>query len=466
MFSLTAFGLTVAAVYFISQNLFHKSGLEKGSKAVAIVEQKPVKDQINIPNRSVFGSSVDLEYIKTRIMSPAFLQQALCDGGIEISPLGENGTHNASIVFLEQLRQGLSIRSKPGGGSGENHIILELSLTQSSDAPRIARALADRFVHEYRTFWAAKVQDAYLTVLAQADQAQQAHRDAVEKLQSFKDNADKQGQLTEVGHPLRSPTPELETPQIADNPAWVKLDRKLTSLRQLETALLANKTPLHPDILDIRGRIADCEQQMASTPRFTDESATDSSAQRIAPSSLVKTPYFQNEKENKDRISRDDLFATDNQSGTTETLKQLQDAVDLTELEYLKILHCEQQIFKASHEEPIFLVRVSPMAIAMTGPKSNRGLIELMLCSGFAMAVGISVFSSGVTTQPVLATIADLEPLLPVPIIGVVPGKDQSFDPIARRRRRTILRWLSILSGGLIILGCMGGVYWFFVFLG
>ena len=65
------------------------------------------------------------------------------------------------------------------------------------------------------------------------------------------------------------------------------------------------------------------------------------------------------------------------------------------------------------------------------------------------MALGIGVFSSGVSTQPVLASIADLEPLLPVPIIGVVPAKDQSSDPFARRRRREILRWTLILLGRL-----------------
>jgi hypothetical protein len=84
-----------------------------------------------------------------------------------------------------------------------------------------------------------------------------------------------------------------------------------------------------------------------------------------------------------------------------------------------------------------------------------------MLCSGFAMALGIGVFSSGVSTQPLLASIADLEPLLSVPVIGLVP-KDQSSDPFARRRRRAILRWTLIVLGGLLVLGCSIGVNCYF----
>ena len=126
-----------------------------------------------------------------------------------------------------------------------------------------------------------------------------------------------------------------------------------------------------------------------------------------------------------------------NQNETAETLKQLQLAAERTEQEYLNKLRIKQSIFDASQKEPTFLVRVNPVPVTNKQPGPNRGFIGLMLCSGFAMALGIGVFSSGVSTQPVLASIADLEPLLPVPIIGVVPAKDQSSDPFARRRRQS-----------------------------
>ncbi len=82
------------------------------------------------------------------------------------------------------------------------------------------------------------------------------------------------------------------------------------------------------------------------------------------------------------------------------------------------------------------------------------------------MALAVSVLSSGMAVEPVAATIADLEPLLPAPIIGLVPGKKKSFDPLARRRLQIIDRWIRIFFGGLMLVGCMGGIYWFFAHLG
>jgi hypothetical protein len=464
MLSLAAFGLTIAAVYFISQNVYYESGQDGGSKAVAIVEQKPAIEQLNSPISPVLESALNLKNIKTRVMSQAFIEQAMRDGGVDISAVDENGTPNTS-AFFEQLRQGLCFYAKPGSEPGGIQIALELTLIQSADAPKIARALADRFVHEYRTFWATKVHGAYRTVLAQANQSEQARREAAEMLQAYKDGAAKKEQSTEEPNPLRNHDAQLVTPEIADNPAWIELDRKLASLREQEQAMLVNKTSLHPDVQDIRSRIADFEQQIVSTPRFKAEASADSSTQQIDSPAIVKTLPTENKKENQSANSRDETAAGVNKN-SPETLKQLQDAAELAEQEYLKISHRKEQLFEAGRKEPILLVSVNQLAIAKTEPKSSRRLIEFMLCSGFAMAVGISVFSSGLTTQPVLATIADLEPLLPVPIIGVIPDKDQSSNPVARRRCQTFLRWTSILSGGLIVLGCMGGVYWFFAHLG
>ncbi|MGD0283971.1 MAG: hypothetical protein ABSB95_16695, partial [Dissulfurispiraceae bacterium] len=198
---------------------------------------------------------------------------------------------------------------------------------------------------------------------------------------------------------------------------------------------------------------------------FAVESPANNSSQGLISPALVKSSPLNNEKEIQESNSPENIAAV-NLNQTAETLKQLQNAAEHTEQQYLEKLLCEQKLFDISRKEPIFFIRVEPLAVANTQPGSNRGFIELMLCSGFVMAVGIGVFSSGLTTQPVLATIADLEPFLPVPIIGVVPGKDRSSDPIARRRRQTIRRWTMILLGGLIVLGCIGSVYWFFIHLG
>ncbi len=173
-------------------------------------------------------------------------------------------------------------------------------------------------------------------------------------------------------------------------------------------------------------------------------------------------------KENKNQggNTRENIAAGGSQIQTAETRKELLLTAEHTERDCLEKLAYKQKLCEIARNEPSFSIRVNQVAMANPRPASNRGFTGVLLFSGFAMALGTGVFSSGLSTQSVLASIADLEPLLAVPIIGVVPAKDRSSDPFARRRRRTILRWASILSGGLIILGSMGGVYWFFAQLG
>jgi hypothetical protein len=456
--------MTAAVVFFISQNSWQKSNAAKGSKAIAIMSYKPANYRANLSNRPVFSPSSNLKNIKTRILSPSFIRQALGDSGIDASPPGKDNSPTASFIYGEQLLRGLSIRTRPGTVSGENQIILELSLTQSPNAAKIAQALADRFVREYRTFWAAEAQKACLAASSQADQVEQAHYEAAEKLQAFEDNVLKQ-EKSSPEQPSLTPTDRQPSSKIPDNPAWIELDRKLALLHQREAAMLVNKTPLHPDVQDIRARITDFQQQLDSIPRFAAESTTNNPTQHIDSPAAVKTPPLKNENEIQQSNTRENMAKGVNQNETAETLKQLQLAAERTEQEYLTKLRIKQSIFDASRKEPTFLVRVNPVPITIKQPGPNRGFIGLMLCSGFAMALGIGVFSSGVSTQPVLASIADLEPLLPVPIIGVVPANDQSSDPFARRRHVAILRWTLILLGGLLVLGCSIGVHCYFAHL-
>jgi len=95
--------------------------------------------------------------------------------------------------------------------------------------------------------------------------------------------------------------------------------------------MLVNKTPLHPDVQDIRGRIADFERQVASTPRFAAEPPTNNSSRGLIFPPQVKSSPLINEKENREINSRKNLAAAD-QNQSAETLKQLQHAAEhLTE---------------------------------------------------------------------------------------------------------------------------------------
>ena len=280
---------------------------------------------------------------------------------------------------------------------------------------------------------------AYRDASTQADKVLQIHSDATELLQAYEDYVVWQ-ETTPPEQPPLNQGDQRVVPQIAENPVRAELDRKLASLRDREKAMLEIKTPLHPDVQEIQERIADFQEQLDSTPRFAPEVATSNPIRQMESSVNPVRPQIQ---------------AADAQ-------EQLEAAVENAEHDYLEKLACKQKLFETAGKAPSFSVNVSRIAMGKPWPGSEQGFMGLLLFSGFAMALGTGVFSSGVTSQSVLATIADLEPLLPVPIIGLVPDKQRLRDPVARRRRRTFLRWALIVSGGLVVLGCSLGLCWYF----
>jgi hypothetical protein len=463
LLSLVVFCLTIGVVFGLSKTIFYKPDEPIGSKAVAVVKQTPIQAENDLFKASVLGQELTQQNIETRIFSPSFMQKALHESGVSILPERPGDSHCSTTIPSEQLRKGLSIQVHTGAIPDEKRISLDLVLPQSPDAAKIVYALADRLVHEYRAYWAAEVRKSYLTVLAEADNANQSHREALKRLHSYKDDIAKAEQTTPASRPMQADMAAQTTAQLVDNPAWMELDNKISMLRKQEANLLINKTSVHPDIQIIRGRIADFEQQLAFTSRYRAESFSTAAIQQAMPSSLYNSLRLVDEKNNPIRNNHEDNKVGGRQTDDSEMLEQLQTIADSTEREYLDKLRLEQQIIETSRNEPNISIQVNHIEVAQEKPKSARGFFELMLFSGLAMVVGISIFSTGITTEPALATIADLEPLMPGPIIGVVPSQDHAFDPVARRRRLIILRWTLILQGILIFSGVCVGIYWFFL---
>ena len=72
--------------------------------------------------------------------------------------------------------------------------------------------------------------------------------------------------------------------------------------------------------------------------------------------------------------------------------------------------------------------------------------------------VGMRLISVGAALEPAIASIAELQDLLPVPIVGVIPathpGRRSALSPLRRR----LIRWGSMAAGLAVLLA----VAWFF----
>src|SRR3989304_545299 len=451
MVSLAAFGVTVALVHFISLRRFPESSLENGSKAIAIVDEKPANNQEKIPADLVLKSSLHLENVKNRISSPAFLEQALLDCGMVISLNDNKDIRNTLSKNVEQVQQGLSVRAKTGHIPGAYRLTIELKLSQSQGAARLARALADSYVRLRRTQWTSQMQEAYLSASARAKQDNDVRDGAVAELTAFLGELSIQKQLQPKPMPSKDkalPQPSLRSgpvPQTIDNPDWDELSNKLISLKQQLAKMLEEMTPLHPEVRYVRDNITDIEEQLAITPRVIVKTSPEVMHEDLDLSTEVNTSTDEDlEKSLQEEVANNNADAQQ-----AETLEQLQEAVELAEQDYQVALISEKQRSKACRLVPVLSVHVNQVALVKKQQKPKRELMGLILFSGFALAVGVGMFSTGVATESVLSTMGRLEPLLPAPIIGVVPDQNTLTDPIARNSQKLNLRWMLILFGGM-----------------
>ena len=373
----------------------------------------------------------------------------------------KDGASWASSDFVEQVLRGMSIRLELDAVSGANLIGLELTLKERPDAGNIVAALADRFAVEYRRFWSGEAAKAYEEAASQADEAIQIYAEAAGVLEAYEEyaaNLDK----TPRQERTTSPGNEPSGARVGENPAWVELSRKLALLREQEKAMLEIKTPAHPDVQEIDERIADFQRQLESTPRFASETGEhnpvremEAAANPVRPmesTAVGKTPALAGEKENASAKAAEDMAVEGRQVEAGDIEKKLQSVVKDAKQDCQDKLAYKQKLFKTAGKIPSFSISVNQSAIA--SPRSPRGSMGIVLFSGFAMAVGTGALSSGVTARSLLATIADLEPFLQVPIIGVAPANESRGNAVGRRRRRMFFRWALIASGGLIVAGC------------
>jgi len=470
-----AFGLTAGAVYFL-EGMPHRSEVA-GSKAIAMLEHRPGGSQKLWADCDVFGSPAALKNAKARILTPSFVRQALLgalqtsaiaaqassrnsatdEAGNRLMPV-KGGAGSPSSEFVEEVLRGMSIRVEQDAVSGDNLMSLELTLVERPDAGKIVAALAERFAVEYRRFWSGEAAKAYDEATSRADEALRIYAEAAEVLDVYEEYAAD----LDNGPGLAADTSARPSEaHIGENPAWVELNHKLTLLRDREKAMLEIKTTAHPDVQELDERIADFRRQLDSTPRFTSAAGAynpvremEASANPVRPmdsTSAGKTPKFVGRNETATARKTENIAVNGSPVEAADIEKMLQSAVESAKRDYQEQMARKRELLEAAGRMPSFSVSVNQSEIA--GPQLPRGSMWIVPISGFAMAVGTWAFSSGATAQSLVATIADLEPLLQIPIIGVAPAAESRNNAARRRRRRTILRWGLITLGGLTVAG-------------
>ena len=329
--------------------------------------------------------------------------------------LAQAGQHSA---------ESLQIETASGSAPGEIRVSLTLAGKTAAESVAAVNALAQSYAETYCRQWKASVERAYCEAHEAADQAQRQFHEATSRLDAFLDR-----QQQTAREAARRIVPS--GPAMVDNPNWVQQDHQLGELRRRRADLLKDRTPLHPAVQDVDRRIEEVGQQLASMPRQipAEPKAVGPMPPAVGPSPAAPPNLAE--------------------------LQQLQQAVGQASRASEETIRLEQQAWHVRLLEPKIDLE---LASSPSGPSrfhSRFSTLLAALAAGTSIVTGLAMISTGAAIQPSLATVAELQAVLPVPIVGIIPETDPNCPSAGRRSRQRLFRVVLMVAGLLVMAGCV-----------
>jgi hypothetical protein len=339
--------------------------------------------------------------------------------------------------------------AKPHQIAAGNRIPFEYVGESAEQAAEIANAQALRYVHDRLAEWKLRTEGPYLKARAAAEKARQEHIGGTARLEAFRRQMAEEAAKQQVAVQRRAkPLP----PPMIDNPQWLNLERQLAELQRRYDALLVERTPQHPLVVDLTGRMAGIQEKLAATPRRVLcghaelPSLPDSSP-------AVETPTTDAEGGDRDgdRIVKENQERLTELTAAVEQTRQASEAAKLVEKNALQTLQAG----------PNYAVEPAQVVERLPQPDYGwRRLVWTTLFSGVLMALGVGVVAAGANVEPPVTSIAELKADLDVPIVGPIPADDPVANPAATSRRRSSVRRTMIGIGLVLIMACPAVAIW------
>jgi hypothetical protein len=295
-----------------------------------------------------------------------------------------------------------------------------------SDLPRetlapLVNVVASAFAQTCRSQWKVEAEQAYSAAQEKLREAQRQAAEADSRLESLR-----QRQNDAAAAPAgRS---ELPNVVMVDNPQWTEAVRRLAELEERRRVLLFERTPLHPSVQEIEMRITDMRREMAAIPPKT--------AQVVGP--LPSVPRY---------------------SSLPAVMPADLDAAQQT----AQILHRQVQQTEAAAQQALadrgveLCIDIAPAEALPDQPASNRSTAALLttaLAAAATSVIGLGMISFAASLTPAVSTVGELQALLPVPILGVVPATNATGNPTRTAARRRLARYYAVFLG-LVTLICV-----------
>jgi hypothetical protein len=219
--------------------------------------------------------------------------------------------------------------------------------------------------------------------------------------------------------------PDERSVVMVDNPQWNEAVRRLGELEERRRVLLFERTPLHPSVQEIEMRISDLRREMAAIPPKIAQAAGPWQNPPLA-SRLPPPPPAE-------------LDAARQTAATMHRQVEQSDAA----------AHAALAARTAGLR--IDLVPAETVPEPATPVHTPATLLAAALAAATSSVIGLALISYGASLAPAVSNISELQALLPVPVLGVVPATDGLAPPPSTRRRRAV-RCATIVAGLLVLL--------------
>jgi hypothetical protein len=307
-----------------------------------------------------------------------------------------------------EIRERLQIEGHASGQ--ETRVMISLSRLPDEALAPLVNTIASAYAQACRSERKMLRAETYS---AAQDRMRQAQRDSLEAQIRLELLRDRRFRAVAAA---RAAAPRQTT---AENSRWTETTGRLAELEARRTNLLPDRTPQHPAVRDIEMRIAELSREMTS----------------IQP-----------------RISRLPEAQGTLPPGTPAAgeIDEAQRTAEQRNQELQKAQSAERAAFTARGEE----LQIDLLAAEPPPPSSARAaaIIGSSLAPAASLVVGLGMICLGVSMEPAVVSVAQLQALVSAPVVGVIPATRprRRMKPALRR----FVRWGAIIAGLVMLAGC------------
>ena len=306
---------------------------------------------------------------------------------------------------------------------------------------------------------AQHAEQVYAEAAAAAEQARHQWQQAEAAKQRYVDRHLQQ-QIAEHQQRSSASTSEVSTvppdavaiapphPSRVQNPEWTRLNESLRRLNQRRAHLLLERTPAHPEVLEVSDELAEIERAMADVPRWLSATPPEGTPEvrppvtpspKTADTALVAERAAERHAQFRMELTRLNRYAEESRQRYEQLAARERDAWAVW------LQQREAEFVPVSATETLYRDTADNM------------LLSTALLAGMAMMVGVGMFATGASMESPVKSASQVSSLLQVPVVATVtlPG----LRPAISGRHRGWLRLASCLGGATLMASCIGLVY-------